>query len=341
MVGPAALAAFASAALAAAPCPAAPELRDDDGEVTVLEQNVKFILTGERRAQRAALLARWLATEGARVDVLALSEARITGTLDVALDDFCFYTQAPEGEAYRWVPVEERVPPGGLVVGVRTREVGDLRSLQAEAGREFRAAPSTLVEGVLGRMVGYRKGWADLVIDGTHVVWSHTQASYRAHPERGAGGRGRGRAGQFDDLADDLDQTGGPILLTGDLNLLDRFRPWRARDEGRVRAAREIDHATARRFEERTGIDFHWPRLRAGGEDATDDGTFLGGIFRRAPDDVWDLGARYDRVGVNEQFKQRHPGTKVRRVEIAEGSLRVSDHLGLVITIPFGGAAGR
>jgi hypothetical protein len=41
---------------------------------------------------------------------------------------------------------------------------------------------------------------------------------------------------------------------------------------------------------------------------------------------------------VNAAFLQRHPGTKARRVEIADDWLRVSDHDGIEITIPFDGA---
>ena len=62
-----------------AECPAEPSLRDPDGEVTALAQNLKFIITGEKRRLRDALFAEWLGDEGAHVDLLLLSEARLTG----------------------------------------------------------------------------------------------------------------------------------------------------------------------------------------------------------------------------------------------------------------------
>jgi hypothetical protein len=202
-------------------------------------------------------------------------------------------------------------------------------------------------------------------VDGTHLVWSHTQASYRQHPEKGAGGPGLGRWGQFDDLASDLGHPNAPTLLTGDLNLLDRFQAPAPREC--VNTACSIDANTVARFQERTGLDFHWlrpladrdpardgsaraaarahdddetsrPNGRVPPEDDEADGTFLGTIFPHGGAEAWDRGARYDRVGVNEGFKQLHPGTRVRRVQIETAELRVSDHAGLEITIPFRGA---
>jgi hypothetical protein len=306
-------------------CPDAPTLRDADAEVTALNQNLKFIATGARRSERAALLGEWLDGEGEHVDMLLLSEARILSPLLAALSSWCFYNQSGEGlaETYRWGPLGER-PPGGLVLGVRTRERGELRSLEEGAGRRFRALPATFSEGFLGRIFGYHKGWANLVVDGTTVAWSHTQASYESRPERGAGGNRRGRAGQFDDLASDLEEASGPwhiprpTLLTGDLNLLDLF------DGPNAKEAREIDRRTVRRFSERTGIQFAWG-----------DRTFFGSLFRGGEEGIWDRGAQYDRVGINEAFQRRHPGLRVRRVEIARAGLRVSDHAAVEITIPF------
>jgi hypothetical protein len=419
--------AFLLSLTAAASCPVDPALRDPDGEVTILEQNLKFILTGERRRERDRLLADYLEGDGASVDVLLLSEARITRSLDAWGDGWCFYTQAAAKDGYRWAPLQVGRPPGGLAMGIRQRPEGEPRKISTFAGRRFRARPTTLAEGVLGKLVGYRKGWAGLRIDDTQLVWSHTQASYRRHPDVGAGRKGRGRAGQFDDLADDLGRPDTATLLTGDLNLLAGFWPDAPEDEARVRRAREIDDHTIASFAARTGLDLALPwfgpearerraelrsearavgntSLAARDEDTqapdapvgavslagpfdpaetgrTDAapaiadglpaavagdatltavagdgtlatataaahaaparrhphllGTFAGGIDRRAKSTVWDTGAAYDRVGVNAAFLERHPGTRVRPVEIAKGWLRVSDHIGLEITIPF------
>lgn len=350
---------------AASACPSQPSLRDPDGELTVLEQNLKFIVTGTRRSERAALLSDWLDRQDDTVDLLLLSEARLTSPLVETLRGWCFYGQSGDGlhRSYTWTSVTAAPPPGGLVVGVRDRSDGPLRQVGGPAGRRFRAAPATLVEGLLGRVFHYQKGWADLEVDGTHLVWSHTQASYRQHPEKGAGGPGLGRWGQFDDLASDLGHPNAPTLLTGDLNLLDRFHAPAQRKC--VDTACSIDADTVARFQERTGLDFHWLRplaerdsthdgtraaarsrdedgaraaARPHDDDDEADGTFLGTIFPHGGAEAWDRGARYDRVGVNEGFKQLHPGTRVRRVQIETAELRVSDHAGLEITIPFRGA---
>lgn len=315
------LALLAGLALA---CPSSPVLRDDDGVVTALSQNLKFITTGGRRAERAELLADWLNGEGAEVDLLLLSEARLLEPLRSALPDFCFYTQAARGgDAYAWEPMGERPPPGGLALAVRSRSTGEPHVLGSAAGRPFRARPTTWVESLVGRILGYTKGWAQVTVDGTTLAWSHMQASYPRRPEVGAGEPGRGRAGQFDDLARDLGRRANPVLLTGDLNLLDGFDA----DDARVAAARERDERTLARFEARTGVEFHRPGAPAG--------TFLGSLLRHRGKEVWDRGAAYDRVGTNRPFAARHPETEVRVVEIVRDGLRVSDHLGLEIRIPF------
>lgn len=320
-------------------CAPSPELRDPDGVLTVLEQNLKFIAVGGRRAERAQMLGDWLADDGQDVDLLLLEEVRLSTSLVDAMPGWCFYTQLGDGlrQSYRWRNIEEERPPGGLAIAVRTRTAGPLRDVGGDAGRRFRASPSTWVEGFLGRLVGYRKGWAGITVDGTRLVWSHTQASYRQHPERGAGARGRGRVGQFDDLAEDLGRPDHPTLLTGDLNLLDTFEAAAEGDyAGRVDAARRIDGETMAHFEDRTGLDFHWPRLRPRRADGSPaHGTFLGNIFNTPQDPEWDGGAAYDRVGVNEAFKHQHPGALVHAVEIVRRDLRVSDHVGLKIEIPF------
>lgn len=376
----------------AAPCPAEPSLRVPDGEVTVLAQNLKFIITGAKRKERDRLLAEYLNNEGAEVDLLLLSEARLTRTFeDWAPEEWCFYTQiaAPSPDGYRWAPIQAGRSPGGLAMGLRQRDEGEVHKVSAEAGRRYRAHPTSFAEGVLGPLFGFRKGWAGLEIDDTHLVWSHTQASYKRRPERGAGDGRSGRAGQFADLADDLGHPERATLLTGDLNLLAGFVPRLERDERRVTRARAIDSETVDRFRDRTGIDLAWPWAPTG-EAATETlllaaaqplgdgdgpplgahadqlappapapapmepdlsvtagaslgathvagltGTFAGGIDRRRTHGDWNVGAAYDRVGVNPAFLARHPGTRVRRVEIVKGWMRVSDHLGLEIAIPF------
>lgn len=308
-------------------CPASPVLYDEDAVVTALAQNMKLIATGGRREGRVGLLAGWLEDEGAGVDLLLLSEARLLQPLQAGLPSFCLYTQGPGPRSgYSWEPAGERPPPGGLALAVRVRVRGSPRGLGVQAGRWFRARPTTWAEALLGRLVGYVKGWAELTVDGTSIVWSHMQASYARRPEVGAGGPGRGRAGQFEDLAEDLGRRGRPTLMTGDLNLLEGFEPVSAAVDRRIGSARQRDEHTLRSFEARTGVEFH-------GSYAPE-GTYLGALrLEDAP--TWDQGAPYDRVGVNRSFEARHPGLEVRRVEIRGGDLRVSDHLGLEIRIPF------
>ncbi len=308
-------------------CPATPELRDADGELTVLEQNLKFISTGTHRSERAALLRHYLEGEGQKVDIVLLEEARITDTLASLDEDWCFYTQAGDGlSGYEWMPIQTARPPGGLALGVRQNEVVVVRHITSGGGKRFRAKAVTLAEGWLGPLVAYRKGWASLTVDDTRIVWSHTQASYHRRPEKGAGALGRGRAGQFDDLASDLGHPVEATLLTGDLNLLAGFEPTCKADESRVCRARDIDDKTVKRFRDRTGLDLSW---------FSNVGTFAGSFFKSERGQAWDSLAAYDRVGVNAAFLKRHPGTHVAPVDIGDGDLAVSDHLGLRITIPF------
>lgn len=316
-----------AATFAFADCPRVPELRDPDGTLTVLEQNLKFIATGARRSERAALLAHYLTNEGGAVDLLLLSEARITDSLE-DWPDWCFYTQTGDGlrDGYRWTPIQDGRSPGGLAMGVRQNDTGTHRVIGAPAGKRYRAKPVTLAEGLLGRIFNFRKGWATLTVDGTQLVWTHTQASYGRHPEKGAGGIGHGRAGQFTDLADDLGHPAEATLLTGDLNLLAGFTPHCSVDEPRVCKARAIDDVTVTNFRDRTGLDLSW---------FANAKTFAGTFHKGTTDDPWDLEASYDRVGVNPAFLARHPGTEVHLVDIGNEVLRVSDHLGLTITIPF------
>lgn len=324
---------------ASAACAPSPELRDPDAQLTVLVQNLKFIITGRHRTERARLLSDWLDGEGKNVDLLLLSEARITSALEDWGDAWCFYTQRGDGlTGYRWAPIAEGRPPGGLAIGVRQWSIGVQRHISGAAGRRYRARPVTMAEGFLGRIAGYRKGWAGLVVDGTEVVWSHTQASYRRRPARGAGrgytrseagevrANGHGRTGQFEDLASDLGFPTRATLLTGDLNLLAGFVPADPADEARVRAARDIDDHTVSWFKRVTGLDLDWMKGGAG--------TFAGSVYADAAP-PWDAGAAYDRVGVNEAFLLRHAATRVSSVAIADAHFRVSDHLGLRIEIPF------
>ena len=104
-------------------CPEAPTLRDDDGAQTLLAQNVKFIVTGGRKQERARLLAEARAADPA-VDLLLLSEARQAGPLIGAMPDFCFYRQGGRRDSYRWAPAAGGASPGGLVLGVRERAAG-------------------------------------------------------------------------------------------------------------------------------------------------------------------------------------------------------------------------
>jgi hypothetical protein len=313
---------------ASAACPQTPELRDPDNQLTILEQNLKFIVVGSHRAERAGILRTYLETEGEEVDLLLLSEARLTSDLAAWGTGWCFYTQTGNGladDGYSWSAIETSTSPGGLAIGVRERATGTVRRVTG-GGRRFRARAVSLAEGVLGMLGNYRKGWASLTIDGTHIVWSHTQASYRQRPERGAGRAGRGRAGQFDDLADDLGHPLHATLITGDLNLLAGFKPRLAGDDARVARARDIDSGTVKAFRNRTGVDLEW---------FANAGTFMGSVFKAPQPPEWDTDAAYDRVGVNAAFLSRHPGTHVAPVEIGDEHMRVSDHLGLRITIPF------
>ncbi|MFN7147190.1 MAG: hypothetical protein ACK4YP_25705, partial [Myxococcota bacterium] len=241
------------------------------------------------------------------------------------------------------------------------------RNVGTFAGKRFRAKPTSLAEGFLGKLFKFEKGWAGIEIEDTHLVWSHAQASYRKDPAKGAGRGREGRAGQFADLAEDLGRPDRATLLTGDLNLLAGFQPKDEAVESRVQGARAKDTETVARFRERTGIDLAWPwaappaaaqaaaepwttlvstdasagaSVEGGAVAATSAavavGTYAGDIDRRRADRAWDAGAPYDRVGVNDAFLEAHPGTRVRRVDIARGWLGVSDHLGLEISIPFG-----
>jgi hypothetical protein len=320
-----------------AECPPLPELRDPDDELVVFAQNLKFIATGTRRERRAALLGRWLASDGSDVDLLLLSEARLTRALRRAAG-WCFYTQdGGEAERYGWAPIHVRRPPGGLVLGVRQRTAGRMRILTGDAGRRFETRPTSLAEGVLGRLVRYRKGWASLRVDGTHVLWSHAQASYARDPARGAGARGVGRAGQFAELADAIGSPEAPTILTGDLNLLAGFTA--ARTASAARAVAQ-DETTVTWFSERTGIDLRWftPGTYAASLDVS---ASTGGPAGRTldgpstPSVPWDLGAPYDRVGINAAFVRRHPDARAEAVDIRDAELRVSDHFGIRLTIPF------
>ncbi len=320
-------------AMASSPCPADPELRDSDGDLTVLTQNLKFIATGSHRAARAELLRAYLQGDGGAVDLLLLQEARITGTLGSLAPDWCLYGQGGDGRSgYAWHPVAAVRSPGGLVLGVRRSEHGRPRRIASGGGKRFRARAVTLAEGLLGPVFAYRKGWATLTVDDTRIVWSHTQASYRRRPERGAGAPGQGRAGQFDDLATDLGRPAEATLITGDLNLLAGFRPHCKANEAGVCRARDIDDSTIARFRTQTGLDLSWFASVS---------TFAGSLFKGRGASLWDAEAAYDRVGVNDAFLERHPGAHVTTVEIGDERMRVSDHLGLRITIPFGPDGSR
>lgn len=315
--------------VAAFACPETPTVVHDDAEVTALSQNLKFIATGLQRERRARVLAGWLDGPGEAVDLLMLSEARILGELVAALPGFCFYTQAGDGvEApYTWEPLSGGEPPAGLALAVRQRSEGVAVPVGVTAGRRFRARPTSAAEGFLGKVFGYHKGWAELSVGDTRLVWSHLQASYTRRPEVGAGGPDRGRAGQVRELAETIGPTSRPTLLTGDLNLLDSFFP--DGDHSHFERAREVDGESVALFESLTGLRFRAPWQDAEG------GTFLGSLVRGRGEGDWDVGASYDRVALNDAFLAQHPGTRVRKVAIADGDLRVSDHLGLEIVIPF------
>lgn len=311
-------------ATASAACPRTPSFRDGDGDVVILAQNLKFIATGGQRDARATILANYLKSEGAAVDLLLLSEARDADTIEEHVGEWCFYSQAGNGlDGYRWDPAGSAGrSPGGLVLGVRQRSEGLQRGIAGSAGRVYRARPVSLAEGLLGPLVGFVKGWAGLDIDGTRIVWTHTQASYDAHPERGAGNAAKGRAGQFHDLAGDLGRSSQPTLVTGDLNVLDDTPVPKAR------IAAGIDGKTLADFVASTGIHFAPPRA------ACADGTFVGTL---APDGRGGklAGAALDRVGVNDAFNARHPGMTVGCADISSPKLRLSDHRGLLIDVPF------
>ncbi|MFN7142285.1 MAG: hypothetical protein ACK4YP_00790, partial [Myxococcota bacterium] len=118
-------------------CPSEPSLRDPDGEVTVLAQNLKFIITGEKRRERDQLFADWLRGDGANVDLLLLSEARLTSGFDAWAPEWCFYTQLPaeDQDGYRWAPIASGRPPAGLALGVRQRADGLERNVGTFAGK--------------------------------------------------------------------------------------------------------------------------------------------------------------------------------------------------------------
>jgi endonuclease/exonuclease/phosphatase family metal-dependent hydrolase len=180
----------------------------------------------------------------------------------------------------------------------------------------------SLAEGLLGRLAGFAKGWAAVGWEGSRLVWTHAQASYDRHPAAGAGRAGVGRAGQMQDLADDLGRSAAPVLVTGDLNALDGF----ASGDEEIRTAGEVDRGTLDGFFARTGIRF--------GKGPCAGGSFLGTVFRDRRSDSAIAGASLDRVGLNSAFEAAHPETRVACAEIAEGRLRVSDHRGLLITVP-------
>ncbi len=302
-------------------CPAAPLLRDPDDHVTALSQNLKFIATGGHKVARAELLAEYLAVHP-EVDLLLLSEARSLGPLRAGLRGWCFYTQVGHPLAYRWAAGD--LSPGGLVLAVRQRSSGEPRHLSAEAGRVFRARPVTLAEGFLGKIAGFEKGWAVAHVDGTSMVWTHTQASYASSPLRGAGGPGAGREGQFADLAADLGHAEHPVLLTGDLNVLDGAPS----PDGGVQAAGRRDARTLSGFSALTGIRF------GSAGDPCPGGSFLGAL-RGVADSVF-VGATFDRVGTNGAFDAQHVGAQFGCERIEGEGLRLSDHLGVRIHAPFG-----
>lgn len=305
-------------AVALADCPATPRLRDDDDQVSVLSQNLKFIATGTAKADRAAILADYLEVH-ADIDLLLLSEARALDPLRDTLDDWCFYTQEGPPLAYQWAL--GTLSPGGLVLGVRQRATGTAREVGAEAGRVYRARAVSLAEGFLGKVVGFEKGWAVVEIDGTAWVWTHTQASYERKPLLGAGSEGRGRVGQFADLAGDLGHAEHPVLVTGDLNLLEGAAHPSAADAARA------DAVTLERFSTFTGIRFAADRGPCHG------GSFLGAL-RGVADNVFS-GAVFDRVGTNAAFDTEHPGTALACERIEADGLHLSDHLGIRISAPF------
>lgn len=319
---------LATLSAAWASCPVTPALRDDDQRLVLLSQNLQFIAIGKWRDERAALLDDYLRGSGAGVDLLLLSEARDVDALEGAMEDWCFYGQSGDGHSgYGWTPAAAHRSPGGLVLGVRQRADGELRRIDGPAGKVYSAKPVTLAEGWLGRMVNFVKGWASVRVDNTSYMWTHTQASYERHPERGAGGPFVGRAGQFAELASAVPRT-EPALLTGDLNVLDGFYAPDPAFDKKVAPARSIDAQTLRAFFENTGMLFH-PQATTCPE-----GSFVGSVDASRPSDDRFAGATFDRVGTNSAFTDRHPDTTVHCEEILGGGLRVSDHRGLLIDVP-------
>ncbi len=304
--------------VALADCPVVPRLRDDDDRVSVLSQNLKFIATGTAKADRAAILGDYLEAHP-DIDLLLLSEARALDPLRDTLGDWCFYTQEGSPDAYQWAPGS--LSPGGLVLGVRQRATGEVREVGAAAGRVYRARAVSLAEGFLGKIVGFEKGWAVVEVDGTSWVWTHTQASYERRPLLGVGSEGRGRAGQFADLAGDLGHAERPVLVTGDLNLLEGVN-----HPSTAEAAR-ADAQTLERFSAFTGIRF------AADRGPCREGSFLG-TLRGVADSVF-TSAVFDRVGTNAAFDAQHPDTALACERIEADGLHVSDHLGIRISAPF------
>lgn len=307
-------------------CPERPLLRDVDDDLVLLSQNLQFIVVGEARRARAALLDDYLDGEGGDVDLLLLAEARDVGALRSGLDGWCFYAQSGDPAAYAWAPAEERRPPGGLVLGVRQRDRGREKVIDEPAGSVFTSRPVSLAEGWLGRIAGFVKGWAEVRVDGTAFTWTHTQASYARSPVRGAGRPGVGRAGQFQELAGSL-SVERPTLLTGDLNVLEGFHPADPGVEAKVAPARHIDTGTIEDFLARTRMAFF-------GHPSCDDGTFVGTVRTDEESDSPFRGARFDRVGANELFTTLHPETAIECTEIRRAQLRVSDHRGVRIAVP-------
>lgn len=309
------------ATLSWADCSPSPELRNNDERVVLLSQNLKFIATGGRKKARANIFARGLHADP-ELDLLLLSEARQTTPLQAALPEWCLYRQEGPSDGYHWRRADGRPSPGGLVLGVRRREEGRLWPLQGTAGAAFRSRPVSFAEGVLGRMVGFIKGWASVEVAGLRLLWTHTQASYDQRPERGAGTLGAGgdpgvgRAGQLNELLDVLEQQQLPALLTGDLNLQD----------GVAGVAGAVDRASVQMLEE-GGL-----RLRR------DCATWLGSL-RAHHKMTHPLGeAALDRVGTNLAM-DAHP-IEVRCEEWSEGRLRLSDHRGLRIRLDLKGDPG-
>ncbi len=309
------------ATLGRADCSPSPSLRNDDEALVVLSQNVKFIATGGQKAARANILARRLEADP-ELDLLLLSEARQIKALQDALPEWCLYRQDGPAHSYHWREADGRSSPGGLVLGVRRRAEGRTWPLEGTAGAAFRSRPVSFAEGVLGRLVGFIKGWASVEVAGLRLLWTHTQASYDQRPERGAGRFGTdgvpgvGRAGQLGELAKILENEPRPALLTGDLNLQD----------GVTGTAGEVDRASVEMLAE-GGI-----RLRR------DCPTWLGSLRSNQKMTHPLGGAALDRVGTNPAM-DAHP-VEVRCEEWSEGKLRLSDHRGLRIRVDLSDNSG-